>query len=525
MSIRINMKLIKPIILIFFYLLFFPVFNNAQKIVKLGIVDGLSNENTISFTQDRDGFIWIGTKDGLNRFDSETFQVYKTSETEPNSICSNVLNYVYAEPNDDVIWIATEKNGVDAYNYKSRVFTHYEHDYGNPETNDIGANGITHIDGDEKGNIWFATYDGGIDMLNQETGVFTNFKMENTPGLGSNYNWCVLYDSDERVYAGHVTEGFSIINTKTGTAKNFKHDPNDPSSLPDNNVTCLFIDSKKQVWIGTRNGLALFDPETGKMQNFFHDIKNPASLSGNSIESIIEPEASELWFGTEGAGINILKMNNAKNLSDLKTIGFEHIGFSVTPEGLSSPSVQTIIQDSFGNIWIGGYGSGINFISNREPFFHQINYLPLVDNVNSLNSKSVTGICTDSENNVWIANGSGGICIYRDGKKIREITRVDISQKDLGVLSVFKDSENKIWIGTDDGRIFRYNEKSKSYFQLTCFDNLTNIPIYSFHEDSEHNLWISTDIGLYKYNIETRDSKIYTLANSELVDNNVRVVQ
>ena len=91
MSIRINMKLIKPIILIFFYLLFFPVFNNAQKIVKLGIVDGLSNENTISFTQDRDGFIWIGTKDGLNRFDSETFQVYKTSETEPNSICGPLL--------------------------------------------------------------------------------------------------------------------------------------------------------------------------------------------------------------------------------------------------------------------------------------------------------------------------------------------------------------------------------------------------------------------------------------------------
>ncbi len=518
------MKPIKQIILTIFCIPFFLIQSGAQKIVKLGIEDGLSNENIISFAQDRDGFIWICTKDGLNRFDSNTFQVFKSSETEPNSICSNVLNYVYADPGDDVIWIATEKNGVDAYNYKSRVFTHYEHDYGNPETNDLGANGVTHIDGDKHGNIWFATYDGGIDVLNRETGRFTNYNMENTPGLGSNFNWCVLYDSDERVFAGHVTEGLSLINPKTGKAKNYRHDPNDPASLPDNTVTCMFIDSKKQIWIGTRNGLALFDPETERMQNFFHDAKDPASLSSNSVESIIEPEDSELWFGTEGGGINILKLN-AVGVSDVKkTLRFEHINFAVTPDGLSSPSVQTMFLDSYRNIWIGGYGSGINFIPNKEPFFNQINYLPLVDNRNSLNSKPVVGICTDNEDNVWIANGSGGICIYRDGKKIREITKIDISPKALNVLSVFRDRANDIWIGTADGRIFQYISSSKSFHLLPCFDDLNNIPIYSFFEDTERNLWISTDIGLYVYNIVTRQSKSFTLNNSDLIDNNVRTV-
>lgn len=522
---QIKMKPIKQIFLTLLCTLFFLIHSNAQKIVKLGIEEGLSNENVISFAQDRDGFLWISTKDGLNRFDSNTFQVFKSSELEPNTICSNVLNYVYADPIDDVIWIATEKDGVDAYNYKSREFTHYEHDYGNPETNDLGANGVTHIDGDKKGNIWFATYDGGIDVLNRETGRFTNFNVANTPGLGSNYNWCVLYESDERIFAGHVTEGFSIINPKTGTAKNYRHVPDDPSSLPDNTVTCMFIDSKNQIWIGTRKGLALFDRETGKMQNFFHDNNDPWSLSGNSVESIIEPHESELWFGTEGGGINILKLNDQINAGNPKSFRFEHIGFAVTPDGLSSPSVQTMFQDSFGNIWIGGYGSGINFISKKEPFFNQINYLPLINNVNSLNSKPAIGICTDSEDNVWIANGSGGICIYRDGKKIREITRVNISQKPLNVLSVFRDHANDMWIGTDDGRIIRYDNNTKNYQMLSCFDNLENIPIYNFHEDSQHNLWISTDIGLYFYNIETRESGIYTLANSQLIDNNVRVLE
>lgn len=518
------MKPVKQIILTFFCVLFFLVHSSAQKIVKLGIEEGLSNENTISFAQDRDGFIWISTKDGLNRFDSNTFQVFKTSETETNSICSNVLNYVYADPFDDVIWIASERNGVDAYNYRSREFTHYGHDYGNPEKNDLAANGITHIDGDEHGNIWFATYDGGIDVLKRETGRFTNYNITNTPGLGSNFNWCVFYDSEERIYAGHVTDGFSIINSKTGKAKNYRHNPNDPASLPDNTVTCIFIDSKKQIWIGTRNGLALFDPETGRMQNFFHDVKNPSSLSNNSIESILEPVDSELWFGTEGGGINIMKWNIAYKSADPKTIKFEHINFAVTPDGLSSPSVQTIFQDSFKNIWIGGYGSGINFIPNKEPFFNQINYLPLVDNKNSLNSKPVLGICTDSEDNVWIANGSGGICIYHDGKKIREITSINNSTKSLNVLSVFRDHVNDIWIGTADGRIFQYRNSTKSYHLLSCFDNLNNIPIYNFFEDSEHNLWMSTDIGLYVYNTVTKQSKIFTLNNSDLIDNIVRAV-
>ncbi len=518
------MKLIKQLILAFTGIFFIQTPCNAQKIVKLGIEEGLSNENVISIAQDRNGFIWIATKDGLNRFDSNSFQVYKSSENEPNTICSNVLNYVYADKHDDVIWIASEKDGVDAYNYKSRVFTHYKHDYSNPEANDLGANGVTHIDGDENGNIWFATYDGGIDVLNRETGRFTNYNVQNTPGLGSNYNWCVLYDTDERVFAGHVTEGFSIINPKTGKAVNYKHNPGDPASLPDNTVTCMFIDSKKQIWIGTRNGLALFDPETGKMQNFFHDNKDPLSLSGNAIESIIEPENSELWFGTEGGGINILKLNDPVNTGNPGKFSFEHIGFAVTPDGLSSPSVQTLFQDSFGNIWIGGYGSGVNFISKKEPFFNQINYLPLINNTNSLNSKPVIGICTDSDDNVWFANGAGGICIYREGKKIREITKIDSSPKTLNVLSVFRDKANDIWIGTDDGRIFRYNHKLKNYQLLTCFDNLKNIPIYSFFEDTEQNLWISTDIGLYVYHIPTGQSKGFTVDNSSLIDNNVRAV-
>ena len=206
------MKIIKSINLIIFCSLVFFLNVHARKIEKIGIERGLSNNNVVSIAQDREGFIWFATKDGLNRFDANSFTVFRKSDTNENSICSNILNRVYADPFDDVVWIATEKNGIDAYNYKTRIFTHYEHDNSGQGKNSLSANGVTQITGDGKGNLWLATYMAGIDFFDKSTGHFTNYSQSNVEGLVSNYNWYVMPDSDSRIYVGHVTDGLSIIN-------------------------------------------------------------------------------------------------------------------------------------------------------------------------------------------------------------------------------------------------------------------------------------------------------------------------
>ncbi|MFY9153837.1 MAG: two-component regulator propeller domain-containing protein [Prolixibacteraceae bacterium] len=518
------MKFIKLLNLTLFCYLGILINTYAFKIEKLGIEQGLSNNNVISITQDKEGFIWFATKDGLNRFDANSFTIFKKSESNENSICSNVLNRVYADQFDDVVWIATEKNGIDAYNYKTQIFTHYEHDYSGQEKNSLGANGITHITGDGKGNLWLATYLAGIDFFNKKTGQFTHFNQSNIKGLVSNYNWYVMPDSENRIYVGHVTDGFSIIDLSTKTAVNFKHQEGDPNSLPDNTVTCIFKDSGNRIWVGTRDGLTLFDPMTLSMINFKHDPENPNSISYNFIESIIETKDSELWIGTEGGGVNVVDMNELSGNIDPQNIHFEHIHEDVTSDGLSSASVQSMIQDSYGNIWVGGYGGGINFIPKKEPFFKTINYLPLIGNANSLNSKTVPGLCVDKENDIWCANSSGGISIYRKDQKMKQISTINNDPKPLNISCVFRDHDDNIWIGDYDGRIYQYNQQSKSYHLLTSFENLKNIPIYNFFEDSGQNLWFSTDIGLYVYNIATKKTNVYTTSNSGLMDNNVRAV-
>jgi len=517
------MKIRRSLYFVLFCFAFLPdVF--AVNVEKLGIEKGLSNNNVVSITQDRDGFIWICTKDGLNRFNSHSFKIYKTSETDSNSICSNVLNYVYADKFDDLVWIASEQNGVDAYNYKTHVFTHFEHDYNNPGKNDLSANGITHIDADNEGNIWFATYDAGIDRLDRETHRFSNYNQSNIKGLGSNYNWCVLYDSDERIYVGHVNDGFSIVNLKTMTAFNYKHDPNNPASLPDNTVTSFLKDSKGRIWIGTRNGLVLFNPENDRMICFKNDPGNTQSLSHNFIQKMIETPDHKIYVGTEGGGLNILDLKDLAFLSDPSEAVFERILASETSDGLSGLSVQTVFQDSYNNIWLGGLGAGINFIPAKESDFNKIIYLPLIGNTNSLNDKPVHSICVDKNNKVWIANGNGGVAVYEGGEKIKQIDHLDKFRETQNILSLLETRNNTLWIGTSNGTIYSNQNGQDEYTSIRCFPNLENIPIYTFFEDSRNNLWIATDIGLYVYNQKTQICKVYSTGNSDLPDNIIRTI-
>ena len=498
---------------------------SALEIEKIGVKDGLSNNNVISITQDREGYIWIGTKNGLNRFDCNSFTVFKTSETAQNALCSNILNSVYADKTDDIIWIASEKSGIDAYNYKTHQFTHYQHDYSGKNPDHLIADGITHITGDDEGNLWLATYQSGIDYYDKKSGKFIHYNQSNVKGLVSDYNWHVLHDQEtNQLYVGHVNEGFSIIDIKARTAINFNADPNRKNSLPDNTVTCIFKDSHKNIWVGTRDGLTLFDPETFKMINLRHHPDKPQSLSNNFVKEIIETTNGELWFGTEGGGVSIIELNKLPLNPTSETISFKHIKATDTPDGLSSSSVQSMLQDTYGNIWLGGYIGGINFIANKAPFFKKITYLPYIDNKNSLNNINVTKLSVDNHDNVWIANGIGGINIFNKGTKIKSITSLKVHPEPLDVTTVYSDKQHHIWIGTATGKVLNYNTKTEKFSLITGIPDMTNLTIQAMLVDSRDNLWICTDRGLRVYHISTKEAQAYTTKNSGLSDDVTRTI-
>ncbi len=486
---------------------------------KLTAENGLSNNNVISISQDREGFMWICTKDGLNRFDGNKFQIFRHSEDNPNSICSNVLNYVFPDPNDDVVWIASEKNGLDAYNYRTHKFTHYRHN-----TNDSGSlssDGITHITADNAGNIWLATYSTGIEMIERKTGKITHFNQTNIKGLVSDYNWYIIHNNAGLLYVGHVVDGMSIVNLKKRTAVNFRNIPGNPASLCDNTVTCLFEDSRKRIWVGTRNGLALFNPETLQFINFRNKFGVAGSISGNFIKSFVETPEHKLWIGTEGNGISILDLNTLNDEINPEKVFFEHIGESNTDDGLSGGSVQSLFRDSYGNFWAGGFISGVNFISNRKEIFQKINYLPFAGNYNSLDHTSVVGLCTDENDKIWIANVFGGVALYDRENKIKSVRNISGSQMPLHARSVCMDKQNNLWIGTTDGKLYRLNKKSQQLSNIPLTP-VSNTSLFYLFCDSKNRIWIGTDGGIYIFDIVTSQIRHYSTDNSELNDNNIR---
>jgi signal transduction histidine kinase/ligand-binding sensor domain-containing protein/DNA-binding response OmpR family regulator len=508
----------KKLVLVILLSVIWSISNYGFNIKKLGAENGLSNNNVISIAQDRDGFIWICTKDGLNRFDGSKFQILRHSNSDENSICSNVLNYVYADRFDDVIWIASEKNGLDAYNYITLKFTHYQHN--NNDKSSISANSITHISPADNGNLWLATYSGGIDYLNKKTGKFTHYNQSNVKGLVSDYNWYVLEDKG-KLYIGHVNNGLSIINLRNRTATNFVHDPANPHSLCYNTVTCIFKDSKANIWIGTLNGLSYFNSNTGSMINIRSNPLFAGSLSDNFVKSIVETKDHRLWIGTEENGINILDMNQLTADFNPDKLVFQHIGEADTEEGLSNRSVQALIQDSYGNFWAGGFIGGANFINTRKENFKRIDYKK--NNPKNLTNRIVHSLSIDKDNNLWIANGPGGFFSYNITNQHIYKPNIEFIHPKL-VTCVFTDRKNNLWIGTASGKIYIYNLLTKKQKELQTFPRINNVLVYNIFEDSTGNIWISTDGGLGFVGLNTNFIKVYNENNSQLTDKNIRSV-
>lgn len=193
----------------------------SHSIKRLGIEQGLSNNYVISIAQDKQGFLWFATEEGLNKFDGTRFMTYYKNDLSQSSqgITGNELNRVYADNKRPIIWIATQRDGLNAYNYNKQVFTAYSHNPDDPHsliTNDVTdiAPSAQHEDG-----LWISTYYRGIEYLDINSGQFTHYNKNTVPALSCEQTWTVLDGGDGNLYIGHVGHGFSILSLKDKSVK------------------------------------------------------------------------------------------------------------------------------------------------------------------------------------------------------------------------------------------------------------------------------------------------------------------
>lgn len=463
-------------------------YSNAQSytLQHLGVEDGLSNNYVRDIVQDGQGFVWIATEAGLNRFDGCKFTTYKSNNS---GLSNNAINTLLYDKTANKLWIGGYFKGI----YTLDCSTYQFKNYGTEEG--ININHVVHLTHASDGGIWIAAYHKNILHYDTKTHIFTSLEDR---GIHIQHKvWCVFDDGEGNLYIGHAQGGMSIVNLKENTICHFTPITGDDHSLPGNSVYSIYKDHLENIWVGTNNGLGLFNPKTKQFNVFRHDNTNPNSLIADHIYCIKEMNDHTLWIASDIGGISILDLHSIAFQSPEK-IKFYNIKADNSENGISSGNIRDLLQDSFGNIWIGNYSSGIDFISHLPPTFRTLPYT--IEKGNRFIYKPVSGVCKDEKEQVWIG-GKNEIALFRDNKLLKII---DISQyltRPYGqVLSIISDGRDNLLLGIYDDGLLKYNTRSGNIERIQL--DIPSMDILTLSKDTDGKIWIGAEYGIYSYQNE-----------------------
>ena len=504
---------------------------------------GLSNSSVESILQDRRGFLWFGTTDGLNRFDGQNIRVYRHVPNNRRSLSSDYIRYIF-EDKMRRMWIATDE-GLNLFNPVSNDFLNFKH---HPNFANRNSDKINYIFQDNANSLWLCTAWGALTEFDINSKKFTDFFYDKTlsaPSENANVYCMVVRNSREfwvgtdkglkvfdrqlkrfttdtnpyfadfpykirtlGIAANHIlwlgTEenGVFRIDQNNNKIEHFVHNANDPRSLGSDRIISMLIDRRDHVFFGTVNGgLNIYNEDD---RTFTKYINNPAlkeSLSQRSVAAIYEDNQQNIWIGTPRGGVN---------MSSLLTEKFELYQSDLSGKSLSYNDVRSFCEDIRGNIWVGTDGGGLNYFNKFTETFKSYRFD--VHDKRSLGSDQVMSLCLDHAGRLWIGTFDGGLNLFEP--KTGTFQRFIHDPNDPNsiasnmVESIFEDRQQRLWICTYNGGLELFDPK-KGTFKLvgqglSDDTRLRGIKMISVKEDHEGQLWIVTDDGgLNRYDPRT----------------------
>ncbi|HKR04946.1 MAG TPA: two-component regulator propeller domain-containing protein [Bacteroidia bacterium] len=446
------------------------------------IQQGLSQNTVTSILQDNSGFLWLGTEDGLNRYNGYDVDVFKHDPSDARTISHSNIRCIF-EDVDEVLWIGTD-DGLNSFERSSEKFIHYRTDSKN--SNSISSNVISGIAQDINGILWIGT-NNGLNSFDAKTNTWAVYKHDgNKPSLSNDNISCITFDKEGMLWIGTNGSGLNRFDVKNKKFSDYKNDPSNDRSISENTITAIYPDKSGYVWVGTVNeGLNKFDKASG---GFIHYRNNPPeadenSISQNSVFSLCEDAQGTLWVGTLGGGLN------AFNKASGKFVAYKNN--SLNPSSLSNNSIWSLCEDHAGALWI-GTREGVNILDKRMKRFETV--LPNPASANN----SVYSICEDKQGTLWFGIlGEGLVAVEKNGTKKNyqndpANTNSIISNN---VFSLCEDKEGLLWVGTYDG----LNSFDKSAGKFTRYANnpgnkfsLSDNYVRTLLTDNSGTLWIGT---------------------------------
>ncbi len=510
---------------------------------RIALEQGLSQETVISAYQDKEGFMWFGTQEGLNRFDGYHFKVFTHSARQPHSLASDWVYTINEAPNGD-LWVGT-LNGISVFDKSTERFTHHTHDANNPNT--ISDNVVRVIFKDSQGILWIGT-DKGLDRFNEETNDFTRYELgvdrdvnsirvnaivEDIAGFlwvgtgkGGLYRFdtskeslalvpsklaeltgfentrvrSLLIDAQQRLWVGTYEEGVSVIELGSQPSNDKTYGIWQPSEFNDTVVNHIYEDNNKAIWLATQNGLYQWRPENEAFDLIQHEIDNIYSLSTNRVNYLYQDRGGVFWVATF-SGLN--KWNTA-------TAKFDHIRVNTNKsQSLSNSNTNTFFDAGNNSMWIATW-EGLNLLDtetgNIDYFLHDEN------NENSIRSNKVMTLFARSSDELFVGYLDRGLS-YLD-RKTGQYTHYQADAKSAdalsanGVTSIEPGHSGKLWISTYGGGLNLFDPSLGSFKRYMRDENdprsISSNRILSMEKDSSGLLWLGTwDAGLSIFNPTT----------------------
>lgn len=493
---------------------------------RFSVEDGVSSNSVRAILQDKYGFIWFGTDDGLNRYDGTTVKLYKLNVPSLNEYVSSLFD------TNENIWIGID-NGLYIFDYETETAIPFKV----ATTQGVSvASTVNIITEDKDGNLWFSTVGQGIFKFNRKNNILEQYEFENVKGVMSSVmvdsenqiwaitNWgnpsvtklnkaenkfepfnlqyetaghnsnslAILEDSSHTLWLGTWDCGLQKIDKYTGKVTTYLHPVNGKGTK---HIHTLMEYAPNQLLIGSDDGLLLFNTITGEHQLFTEDETDQNSLSNRFVYPIVKDKEGGVWIGTYYGGVNYIPANTGQ---------FERFAHSRYSNSVNGTVISGFCEDTRGNIWIASDDGGLNCYSPKDRQF--IHYMPN-ENRNSLSYHNVHALCMDSDY-LWIGTYTGGVNVLNTKTgvfKVYSTSQNPTSLDGSSSYSIFKDSKERMWVASMTG-IHLYNRKEDNFIRIKTLGTLT----IDIDEDKEGNIWFSTQTkGLFRYNPEKQAWKNY----------------
>lgn len=452
---------------------------SQMRFSRISIDDGLSQVCVNTILQDRQGFMWFATQDGLNRFDGYNFTVFKPTVSNANSLSNNVIKTLY-EDRDGIIWIGTAGGGLNRFDPKTETFSSYRYDPFNKSS--LSNNDVYSIYEDSRGNLWIGTFGGGLNLFDRKSQSFKSYRYDPVDPLSISGDAvrAITEDRNGNLWIGIDAGGLCKFSPQTGVFTRFSSD----RYLSDDVVMSLYLDAE-DLYVGTyAGGLNVFNIRTHKNTVYkSSSVRN--SLSSNVVWTIAPASKHELYIGTRGGGLNVF---------DKKTKQFTSYRYNpADPSSLSGMNIISIYTDRSGVVWFGTESAGVNkyIASGRQMKLIQNDR----ENDNSLSNNNVFSIYEDAVQNLWIGTRGGGLNKFNAKKQ--KFTRIAPNEPGMAnILSFCMEDANKIWVGTDGNGFYRIDSLGRAVkhfrFDPNSVNSVSNNAISAITVDENKVLWLGT---------------------------------